>query len=436
MLLLSACAAPDPDPDPDAGEQPIPEDVMERLRALALPEQPTLPPDPTNAFADDQAAALFGQRLFFDKRFSGPLLDDANTGDSTTLGIQGRTGRVSCAGCHIPAAGFVDTRSTSRQITLASGWSRRRTPSLLDFGQRQILMWDGRRDTAYNQIFGVIESPLEFNSSLVFFAQQIAANHRAEYETLFGALPSLDEYPPIAAADAGCAEEPADPVTERCHKPGDDDEAIVQIVVNAGKAIGAYERVLTCGAGPFDAWARGDSSALTSQEQRGAVLFIRGGCDRCHSGSYLTDENFHNVGAGNTEVTFIEPYDDPGAAVGLAQMLADPLNSRGVFSDGDDGRLDALPFDLESLRGAFRTPSLRCVALRPSFMHAGQLRSLEAAVSQMSEGPDPLGQGYQGTPDPNIVPLGWSLEERDAVVAFLRTLTGPGPEAQLLKAPE
>jgi cytochrome c peroxidase len=117
-------------------------------------------------------------------------------------------------------------------------------------------------------------------------------------------------------------------------------------------------------------------------------------------------------------------------------MLADPLNSRGAFSDGDDGRLDTLPSDLESLRGAFRTPSLRCVALRPSFMHAGQLRSLEAAVSQKSEGPDPLGQGYQGTPDPDLVPLGWSLEDRDAVVAFLRTLTGPGPETQLLQAPD
>ena len=69
-------------------------------------------------------------------------------------------------------------------------------------------------------------------------------------------------------------------------------------------------------------------------------------------------------------------------------------------------------------------------------MHAGQLRSLEAAVGQMSEGPDPVGEGYQGTPDPSIVPLGWSLEERGDVVAFLRTLTGPGPEARLLGAPE
>src|SRR6185436_6090391 len=107
---------------------------------------PAPPPDATNAYADDPRAAALGQALFFEPRFSGPLLEDDNDGTTGTLGVQGQTGRVSCAGCHLPEVDFLDGRSTRRQISLASGWTQRRTPSLLDFGQASILMWDGRRD--------------------------------------------------------------------------------------------------------------------------------------------------------------------------------------------------------------------------------------------------------------------------------------------------
>jgi cytochrome c peroxidase len=423
LALASSCAAE---------TSAVPEDVRDRLEALVLPETRSVPGDATNAYADDPRAALFGQRLFFDPRFSGPLLGDDNTGLPGTLGVTGETGRVSCAGCHLPSSGFIDSRSPRRQISLASGWTRRRTPTLLDFGQASILMWDGRRDTAYNQLFGVIESPLEANSSRLFFAQQIGALYREEYEAVFGALPSL-AYDAIAPADAGCAELASDPLTQRCPKAGQDDDAVIRIVVNAGKAIGAYERLLTCGPSRFDAFMRGDSSALSVQEQNGAVLFVRAGCDSCHSGPHFTDQEFHNVGIGNASYVFIPPFDDPGASEGLRAAIADPLSSRGVYSDGDDGRLDRLPADLDALLGAFRTPSLRCIGQRPSFMHAAQIRSLEDAVLFFDRGGHD--DGFRGAKDARMVPIGWTQEERAAVVAFLRALDGPGPEASLLAAP-
>jgi cytochrome c peroxidase len=419
-------------PDAPAGPD-LPGDVLARLQALSPAELPAARPDPTNAWADDAQAALLGKTLFFDPRFSGPLLDGDNDGAPGTLGLQGEVGKVSCEGCHNAPAGFLDNRSPRGQISLASGWTRRRTPSLLDMGQATILGWDGRRDTAYNQIFGVIESPIEFNSSRLFVAQQIIRYYKAPYEAIFGPLPALDAYELLAPNDAGCAELPADPVAERCPKPGHDDPEVVQILVNMGKAIGAYERQLTCGPSRFDAWLHGELDALSAEESAGAVVFVKAGCDACHSGPALTDQRFHNVGAANLQPNFIEPFDDPGAAAGLSQALADPLNSRGAYSDGDDGRLDSVGQDVTALEGAFRTPGLRCVSRRPSFFHAGQKRSIEDVILFFNRGGDSL--GFRGTKDELMVQLGLSDEERAELAAFLRALDGPGPAPEWLTAP-
>ena len=47
------------------------------------------------------------------------------------------------------------------------------------------------------------------------------------------------------------------------------------------------------------------------------------------------------------------------------------------------------------MNGAFRTPILRCVAQRPSFMHTGQLATLAEVVAFFARGGDPF--GYPGT---------------------------------------
>ena len=96
-----------------------------------------------NAWADDSSASELGQRLFFDPRFSGMLLDGDNDGSPATLGSKGDVGKVACAGCHLPESGFSDTRSIRHQISLAVGWGIRRAPSLLDVGQSTLLTWVG-----------------------------------------------------------------------------------------------------------------------------------------------------------------------------------------------------------------------------------------------------------------------------------------------------
>jgi cytochrome c peroxidase len=419
------------------------------LAALAELSPGTLPSPPldkTNRFADDPKAAAFGQELFFEPRFSGKLLDGDDDGSPSTLGRQGETGKVACAGCHVAKSGFLDDRTLGQQVSLGAGWGRRRAPSLLDVGQAKLLMWDGRHDTLYNQPFGPIESPVEMNSSRLFVAQQIFALYRAEYEAVFGPMPSFDDllrFPRLLAGLSGCTPSTVDPPTV-CNGaqhglPGDsaefdtlapaDQDAVTGVVVNMGKALGAYERLLACGPSRFDAWVGGQRDALSASEQRGAQLFVgRGQCATCHSGPYLSDQKFHDVGLQPTTVAvvFID-QNDHGALNGLTTANADPLNSRGKFSDGDDGRLPTAI--ASSLEGTFRTPILRCSALRPTFMHTGQLKGLASAVAFFAKGGDSF--GFLGKNE--LKPLDLSARDQADLVAFLAALDGPGPSADLLQ---
>jgi cytochrome c peroxidase len=405
------------------------------------------PADPSDRVADAPAARAFGQRLFFDPAFSGRLLEGDNDGTPGTLGAQGDAGRVSCAGCHVPASGFVDTRSPHRQVSLAAQWTLRRTPTLLEVAFAPLYNWDGRRDAIWNQGLGVVEGNREFNSSRLFFAEQLFRLHRAEYEALFGALPPLDDatrFPQLLPETTGCVEvNTPNGSTFKCRGvPGDgadydglapaDQVLVTTVAVNGTKAIEAYVRQLRCGAGRFDQWLDGDDAALSRSEQRGAALFVGSAeCVSCHRGPRLTDGAFHNVGLSPAIVAVaIQDLDDRGAATGVADALTDPMSTAGAFSDGDR---HALPTTgAPTLEGAFRTPTLRCAAAHPSFMHTAQMSGLDQVVAFFDRGGDPAG----ATPGTNeLAPLGLSARERADLVAFMGALAGPGPDAALLAAP-
>lgn len=420
------------------------------LKTLAFGgDAPPPPADVSNQWSDSPDAAAFGQRLFFEPGMSGELLSGDNDGSTNALGNVGDTGKVACAGCHVPASEFSDTRTIREQVSLGAGWGLRKAPSLLDVGQSKLLTWDGHRDTLYAQPFGVIENAVEMNSSRLFAAEFVFEAHRAEYEALFGPMPPFDDasrFPALTALETGCRvldDETKCEAGAQRGAPGDgaeydgmtpaDRDAVTRVVVNVGKALGAYERLLACGASRFDRFVQGDTSALDASEQRGANLFVgKAHCADCHSGPFFSDEKFHNVGLRPAVVATVFLDDaDEGASAGIPELLADPLNVAGVYSDGDDGR-DPSALDDAALAGAFRTPKLRCASSRPSFMHTGQLRSLEDVVSFFDRGGD-VG-GYPGTSE--IQPLGLSADEKTDLAAFLRALDGPGPDADLLAPPD
>jgi cytochrome c peroxidase len=313
---------------------------------------------------------------------------------------------------------------------------------LLEIASAPLYNWDGRRDTIWGQAIGVMESAVEFNSGRLLVAQQIFRLHRAEYETIFGAMPPLDDaqrFPQLEPLEAGCDAGPVE--TAACRgKPGDQADydgmaedaqlEVTTVMVNVAKAIAAFVRQLRCGPSRFEDWLDGDAEALSRSEQRGAALFVGSGCVDCHTGPNLTDGKFHNVGLrpATVAVAFTDT-DDRGAAPALAALLEDPLNSEGEFSDGSRGVLpEALGSELE---GAFRTPTLRCIAGQPSYMHTAQFASLEQVVRFFSRGGDPAGFPGQN----ELLPLDLSEREQADLVAFIQALQGEGPAADLLGPP-
>ncbi|HET9796339.1 MAG TPA: hypothetical protein VFP90_00055, partial [Gemmatimonadaceae bacterium] len=107
---------------------------------------------------------------------------------------------------------------------------------------------------------------------------------------------------------------------------------------------------------------------------------------------------------------------------GVRKALAAEFSCTGEYSDAKAEECEELRFAVaegEELVRAFKTPSLRNVAERAPYMHAGQIATLEDAVAHYDEAPKaPFGHS-------ELRKLKLSRKEREQLVAFLRTLSGP-----------
>ena len=141
-------------------------------------------------------------------------------------------------------------------------------------------------------------------------------------------------------------------------------------------AIATYERSLVTPGSRFDRCLQGDAKALSAEEQRGYQLFKSLGCVSCHQGV--------NVG-GNL------------------------FERHGIFHP-----LGSLQPEI------LRVPSLRNVAMMAPYFHDGSAATLDEAVRKMA-----------------FAQLDDTLTDRqvDAIVAFLRTLTGSYRGALVTAAP-
>jgi cytochrome c peroxidase len=86
----------------------------------------------------------------------------------------------------------------------------------------------------------------------------------------------------------------------------------------------------------------------------------------------------------------------------------------------------------ERMKGAWRTPSLRNVAMTAPYMHDGRYATLEEVIAHYNRGGDPDAVGQR---DVRIKPLRLTDGEQADLAAFLRTLTGPPLDPSLARAP-
>ena len=389
---------------------------------------PDPPPDTTNAYADNAAAATLGQALFFEPSASGPLAV-GNDGTNGGLGMAGQAGKVSCASCHGPASQFADQRSNPNLVTLGADWGSRNTSTLVNVAfHTPWTHWDGGLDTQYAAVLKPTEAGVEENSSRLAIAHMLWTKYKDQYNAVFDpdlpaaldpAAPDASRFPPTGKPKAS----PSDPDGAWEAMAPADQQIIDRIFVNYGKAIAAYMRKLDSGDAPFDQYVAGDTSAISTSAKRGLLLFIgKAACAECHEGPAFTDNKFHNTGLDQRGGMNHVPATDEGRYDGVAAVMAWEFNSSSIYSDDTStNRLAGLAQN-DAERSAFLTPILRNCAGTGPYMHAGELATLQDVIDFYNKGGDP--SGFTGTLDPKMKKLDLSDQEKADLVEFLKTLTG------------
>jgi cytochrome c peroxidase len=274
------------------------------------------------------------------------------------------SGKTACASCHFPYLGWATTEPRSRNDS--GKLTSRRSQPLIGIGHVEDVPygWDGR------------------NPSLEAQAKSsIATGSMSMRET--------DSPVKLEIIEARVAAVPA--YVEGLAKALPGKPFGIDAVVTA---IAAFERTLEPGEAPFDRWIAGDEDAIAQSAKRGFQLFAgKGNCAACHFGWRLTDDGFHDIGTSKT---------DRGRGREMKEVAV--------------------------MQFAFKTPSLRSVALRPPYMHNGMAANLYEAVKHYETG------GIdRPSRSPEMKPLRLTETERQDLVAFLQTLTGM-PEGEA--APE
>ena len=171
------------------------------------------------------------------------------------------------------------------------------------------------------------------------------------------------------------------------------DEASSRLGLDAAmmsQALASYVRSILSGDAPYDRFINGDRSALTSQQQIGLQIFRgKGNCTACHVGPTFSDEKLHNTGVAWRSTGFT------------------PVAQHGVFADEGAGT------------GNFKTPTLREVARTAPYMHDGSLSTLDEVVEFYDDG----GRANPNR-DPELHALHLTASEKQALIAFLHTLSG------------
>ncbi|MBI3303050.1 MAG: c-type cytochrome [Deltaproteobacteria bacterium] len=324
-----------------------------------------LPVPDTNPLTPEKIE--LGRRLFFDRHLSP-------------------NDTMSCAMCHVPAQGF-----TVNELRLAVGingkTTRRNPPALYNVAYQRLLFHDGREFTLEDQAISPLTNLAEMgNPSIGYVVDKVRR------------LPGYEEQFRQAFSEGVS-------------------------VATLGKALASYERTLLSANSPFDRWYfAGDADAASDEVKAGFKVFAgKDQCFSCHTVSkdaaLFTDQGFHNTGVAQLQLIPEKTVDvDLGGEL-IVQMPRTQVDEILTPPGKDLGRYEVTldPTDL----WRYKTPSLRNVALTAPYMHNGALLTLEEVIDYYDRG----GTGAEGQ-DARIAPLHLTPEEKRALLAFLRSLTG------------
>lgn len=327
-----------------------------------LPEVPVPADNPMS-----EAKVELGRLLFFDRRMSGD-------------------GSTSCAVCHTPRLGWDSGSPISPGYPGTLHW--RNSQTVINSGYLPKLFWAGESLSLEKQAASAWKGNLAGNLDTVMAEERMkqVPEYVRLFQEVFGTAPNWDD---------------------------------------ALRAVATYERTLNTQNVPFDAYASGDESALSSEAKRGLELYQgEANCTACHGGPLLTDNSYHNLGVPRSP-----EYDNN---INVQITLRYQHMSRGVpdevyeAADRDLGLYYTTKQDED--RGKFRTPPLRYVCYTEPYMHNGVFETLEEVIAFYN-----AGGGEDPNKDPLLEPLGLSDREQSDLKAFLESLCG---DEILEEAPE
>ena len=335
---------------------------------LGLPPVPIPEDNPQTA----EKIAL-GKRLFEDKRFSAD-------------------GTISCAHCHDPAKAFADGLPVAEGIKKLKG--TRNSPTVTNSAYYTTQFWDGRRADLEGQAKDPFLNPVEHGLGKEHGFHDFIVNvirkdkgYLAEFERVFGVKP---------------------------------EQITIDHVV---KAIASFERTAISGDSPFDRYAYGgDKTALSDAAIRGLELYKgKARCQECHSISenyaIFTDNKFHNLGVGFKKIQprlreMVREYRM------AKQQGREPDTSK--FTDAEISELGRFVVTLKTSDiGAFKTPTLRNIAVTGPYMHDGSMETLEEVMDLYNKG---------GEKNPflgSVRVLDLTDQEIKDIIEFMKSLTSP-----------
>ncbi len=328
---------------------------------------------PTPEVPDDNPMTVekveLGRHLFYERRLSA---DES----------------MSCASCHQQEHAFSDPRAQPEGIT---GEAHPRTSmSLTNVAYDPTLNWanpvvTSLEDQALIPLFG--DDPVELGLHTVGDQWLDRLDDDPVYQELFAAAyPSRDD--PIELA-------------------------------TVLEALASFQRTLISGDSPYDRYIYGgEEEAMSEAAREGMQLFFseRLECFHCHggfnmasdvnhAGTVFEEASFHNTGLYNYD--HVGGYPPPNT--GLHEFTGEPSDM-----------------------GRFKAPTLRNIEYTAPYMHDGSAADLDAVIDHYEAAGRTIHSGpWAGDGSQNpfksefIVGFQLSDEERDALKAFLRSLSDP-----------
>lgn len=273
----------------------------------------------------------------------------------------------SCSSCHIPEKAFTDGLKTNQSLN--GGNLSRNTPTLTYASLQNAQFWDMRQLDLEKQSLDVIHNKDEMHGNVANAIQIL--NKDKEYQKLF---------------------KKAFPKSKKI------EEWQVQ------NSLASYIRSLNAFDSRFDNYMRGETNDFTAEEKLGFNIFAgKAKCATCHF------------------VPLFNGTVPPSYQKTEQEVIGTPADKNGKKISPDLGRY--LQYEMPQLKNAFKTPSLRNVAVTAPYMHNGVFSTLEEVVDFYNKG----GGAGLGIPVENQTLPSDKLEltpkEIKALIAFMKTLT-------------